>query len=120
MPFPSSRTLRHGTAAVIGAAFLIGGAPVAAADPPNCTAADLTGVVSGVAAATSGYLYTHPDVNDFFTSLKGQPREQMHSKVKDYLQANPDVRDDLAGIRQPLADLKARCKGAPASEITEP
>src|SRR5690348_11740304 len=42
---------------------------------PNCTAADLAQVSSGVAAATSAYLFTHPDVNAYFTSLKGQPRD---------------------------------------------
>ena len=62
-------------------AMLIGGAATALADdappppaPPNCTAADLAGVMSGVSAGTSVYLFTHPDVNAFFTGLKGQPR----------------------------------------------
>ena len=41
---------------------------------PNCTAADLAQVSAGVAAATSAYLFSHPDVNAYFTSLKGQPR----------------------------------------------
>ena len=30
-------------------------------------------VASGVSAATSAYLFTHPDVNDFFTGLEGTP-----------------------------------------------
>ena len=42
---------------------------------PNCTAADLASVASGVSAATSAYLFTHPDVNDFFTGLEGEPRD---------------------------------------------
>ncbi len=29
--------------------------------------------MSGVWAGTSVYLFTHPDVNAFFTGLKGQP-----------------------------------------------
>ena len=32
------------------------------------------GVRAGVAAATSAYLFTHPPVNDFFATLRGQTR----------------------------------------------
>ena len=91
-------------------------APVAVADPPNCSAADLAGVMSGVSAATSAYLFTHPDVNDFFTSLKGQPRKEIRGKIKGYMQANPDVRDELVGIRQPMIDFKDHCKETPVPE----
>ena len=85
-------------------------------EPPNCTAADLAGVASGVSAATSAYLFTHPDVNWFFTSLEGLPREDVRTQVQDYLNANPPVKNDLTGIRQPLVDLKNRCGAAPAPD----
>jgi hemophore-related protein len=102
-----------GAGAVAGA-MLFGAVPSAMADePPNCTAADLAGVASGVSAATSAYLFTHPDVNAFFTSLKGLPRDQVRSKVHDYLEQNPQAKADLTGIRQPLVDLKNRCGGTP-------
>ena len=105
------------SSALIGAA-LFGISPLAHADPdpgataPDCTAADLEGVRSGVSAATSAYLFTHPDVNAFYTGLKGMPRDQVSTKVKDYMAAHPDVKADMTGIRQPLMDIKARC-GAP-------
>ena len=106
-----------GTGTVAGA-VLFGALPSAMADPadnpPNCTAADLAGVASGVSAATSAYLFTHPDVNGFFTSLEGLPRDQVRDKVNGYLNDNPSVRADLTGIRQPLVDLKNRCGAAPA------
>ena len=86
-------------------------------NPPNCTAADLAGVASGVSASTSAYLFAHPDVNWFFTSLEGLPRDQVRSKVQDYLNMNPPTKADLTGIRQPLVDLKARCGSAPAPSI---
>ena len=111
------------TAAAIGAgavasALLIGGAPAALADPPppppppapGCSAADFEQLRSQVAAATAGYMFTHPDVNAFFSSLKGQPRDQMRNDVKNYMASNPQVQSDLAGIRQPLRDMKARCQ----------
>ncbi|MDY6872163.1 MAG: heme-binding protein [Actinomycetota bacterium] len=90
--------------------------------PPNCTAADLAGVAAGVSASTSAYLFTHPPVNDFFTSLEGQPRDQIRPQVEEYLDANPQVKADLTGIRQPLVDLKNRCGTAtpPEDDVDTP
>lgn len=101
-----------GTGAV-AAALLVGTAPSALADPPNCTAADLAGVAAGVSAATSAYLFTHPDVNAFFTGLEGAPRDTIRTQVQQYLDVNPQTKADLQGIRQPLIDLKNRCGDSP-------
>jgi hypothetical protein len=93
----SARTARRAVAGAVGAgsvagAMLFGALPAASAQPapaaPNCTAADLAGVAAGVSASTSAYLFTHPDVNNFF---------------------NPVVKGELTSIRQPLVDLKNRC-----------
>jgi hemophore-related protein len=108
-----------GAGAVAGA-LLVGMAPSALASPPNCTAADLAGVAAGVSAATSAYLFVHPDVNDFFTSLEGTPRDTLRDSVRQYLDANPSVRTDLAGIRQPLVDLKARCGQSDDLDVPSP
>ena len=97
-----------GTGLIAGTA-LIGTATTAAADEPNCTAGNLAGVMSGVNAGTSAYLLTHPDVNDFFTSLKGKSRDEMRTAVTDYLNANPGVKADIQGIRQPAVDFRSRC-----------
>ncbi|KAA0086397.1 hemophore-related protein [Mycolicibacterium sp. P9-64] len=123
----SMRTGRRAVAGALGAgalagAMLFGAIPSAMADdpalnPPNCTAADLAGVSSGVSAATSAYLFTHPDVNWFFTSLEGLPRDQVRAEVKTYMDNNPGVKTDLTGIRQPLVDLKNRCGSAPAPDV---
>lgn len=88
-------------------------APSAVAAPPNCTAADLAGVSAGVSAATSAYLFTHPDVNAFFTGLEGTPRDELRGAIATYLNANPQVKAELAGIRQPLVDLRDRCSENP-------
>jgi hemophore-related protein len=104
--------------AVIGAAFLA--TPLAHADqdpnanPPNCSAADLEGVRAGVSDATSSYLFAHPDVNYFFTSLKGLPHDKVLVKVTSYMDAHPQTKAELTGIRQPILDMKGRC-GAPPS-----
>lgn len=109
-----------GVGAVAGA-MLFGALPSAIAEPapkpPNCTAADLAGVASGVSAATSAYLFTHPDVNFFFTGLEGLPRDQVRQEVSDYLDVNPGVKADLTGIRQPLVDLKNRCGTSAAPDL---
>jgi hemophore-related protein len=108
-------TVRRAFVGVIGtgavaSAMLLGAAPSALADPPpNCTAGDLAQVAAGVSANTSVYLFTHPDVNAFFSGLEGAPRDTVRAQVKDYMNANPQTKDELTGIRQPLVDLKNRC-----------
>jgi len=100
--------------AMLGAAVFVA-APLAhanedpAANPPNCSAADMEGVRAGVEAATSAYLFTHPDVNAFFNGLSGLPRIQLGPKLKDYFATHPQTQPELTGIRQPLVDIKNRC-----------
>lgn len=96
---------------VLAGAMLMGTLPTAAAQPqpPNCTAADFSGTAAGVSAASSAYLFTHPDVNAFFTSLHGDPPEELEAKVDTYLTDNPQIFDELVAIRQPLVDLRDRC-----------
>ena len=102
-------------AGLVAGAFAVGIAPASVAAPPNCTAADLAGVSAGVSAATSAYLFTHPDVNAFFTGLEGSPRDELRGAIATYLDANPQVKAELQAIRQPLTDLRDRCGGQPAS-----
>ena len=107
---PSARRVVAGAIGVGAVAGALFAAPSALADPPpNCTAADRAGVAAGVSAATSAYLFTHPDVNDFVTSLKGQPVDQIRSDIQNYLDANPQTKADIQGIRQPLTDIRERC-----------
>lgn len=54
-------------------------------------------------------MFIHPDINAFFTSLAGLPRDTVRAKVKDYLAANPQAQADLSGIHQPLVDMRNRC-----------
>jgi hemophore-related protein len=118
---PSARRAITGAigAGALAGVMLFGGAATATAEPPApvpppCTAAELARVMSGVTFDTSNYLTDHPAVNDFFTSLKGQPTDQIGDQVQSYFDANPGVRDELQAIRQPSVDFRQRC-GAPAS-----
>ena len=111
MLFSAQTVCRAVTAGASSGAMLIGSAAIAMAQPPpNCTAADLAGIAGGVSTATSAYLFTHPDVNAFFTVLKGQDRDVMRENIQNYLNANPQAQSELQGIRRPLVDFKARCQ----------
>lgn len=103
--------LRTALAALAAGGCLIGSAGVATADdpPPGCTTADMTGVMSGVSAALSAYLFTHPDANAFFSGLQGLPKPQVRDRTEAYLTANPEVRADLEGIRAPSVQFRDRC-----------
>jgi hemophore-related protein len=116
-----------GTSAMAGA-MLFGGASLAFADPapeppppapaapaPGCTAADLAQASGTVGTAMAGYLFSHPDVNNFFTGLRGQPNEEIRGDVKNYMNAHPQVESEINGIRQPLTDLSDRCDYHPNS-----
>ncbi|PXX09298.1 heme-binding protein [Mycolicibacterium moriokaense] len=112
----SGRSLRGAVVGVIGAsAMLLGGASIATAEPgpavapPNCTAGDLAVASGTVGTAMGDYLFSHPDVNDFFTSLRGQPNAEIHDRVQTYMDAHPQVESEITGIRQPLTDLRSRC-----------
>jgi hemophore-related protein len=95
--------------------MLFGGVSIATAEPgpaaapPNCTAGDLAVASGTVGTAMGDYLFSHPDVNDFFTGLRGQPNDEIHDRVQTYMDAHPQVESEINGIRQPLTDLRSRC-----------
>ncbi len=128
----SARTARRAVAGAVGTGTIAGAmlfgamssaaaqpAPPAPPAPANCTAADLASVAGGVSTATSAYLFAHPDVNWFYTSLEGLPRDEVRVRVQDYLNQNPLAKADLTGIRQPLVDLKNHCNDANGDGIPD-
>jgi hemophore-related protein len=102
---------RRTAASVLGAGGVLLGvaAPAVAYDGPGCTAADITAVEAQVATAMTGYLFTHPDVNAFFTSLDGLNRSDSQSKAQAYLAANPQIKAEIDAIRGPGSALRDRC-----------
>lgn len=104
-------------AGAIAGTLLSSAAGIAAADPtprpPNCSAADVASVAAGVAATLSTYLFTHPDVNGFYTGLQDQPKDQIGAQVQNYFSTNPQEEAELEGIRQPLTDIRERCQWTP-------
>jgi hemophore-related protein len=104
-------------AGVIAGTLLSSAAGTAAADPtprpPNCSAADVASVAAGVGTALTTYLFTHPDVNAFYTGLQDQPKDQIGTQVQNYFSNNPQEEAELEGIRQPLTDIRERCQWTP-------
>lgn len=102
--------VRSAVVAMAAGAVLLGGAATAAADDlPNCTAADLAGITGGVSTAMSAYLFTHPDVNAYMTGLKAMPKAERQQQIRNYMDANPEVKDQMTAIRQPVVDFNTRC-----------
>ena len=104
-------------AGAIAGTLLSSGAGIAAADPaprpPNCSAADVASVAAGVATSLTTYLFTHPNVNEFYTGLQDQPKDQIGAQVQNYFSTNPQEEAELEGIRQPLTDIRERCQWTP-------
>lgn len=108
----ASRTARGVVVGVLSTASLAAAlslGPSAQAAPANCTAGDYAQIAAGVSAGTSVYLFTHPEVNDFFTSLEGVDRDTARAEIEEYFEANPQVAAEIGGIRQPMVDLRNRC-----------
>jgi hemophore-related protein len=115
----STSAARRAVACTIAAGAIVGvtcfAVPSASAAPPpppapGCSAGDFEQVTSEVSAATSAYFFSHPDVNAFFSTLKGRPKDETKGEVATYFDGNPQAKTDLAGIRQPLHDFKIRCQ----------
>lgn len=104
-----TRCLVRATAAVLGTGGVLLGVAAPASAAPNCTAADISAVITEVSAAMTSYLLERPDVNDFFTSLQGIPEADAHQQARDFLNANPGVKADIDAIRGPAVDLRNRC-----------
>ena len=104
-----SAIIRSAIAAAAAGAAMFGSVGIAAADPPNCTPADLAGIKAGVSAATSTYLFSHPDVNANLDRIDDLPTPERHAQLQAYFDTNPTVKDELNAIRKPVVDFHARC-----------
>ena len=103
--------VRRAAVSVLGAgAVLTAGAATAVADTaPGCTAGDITAVEGQVATAMSGYFFTHPDANAFFSGVQGLPKAEAFNQTQAYLSANPQTQAEISAIRGPVLDLRNRC-----------
>ncbi|MCW1960034.1 MAG: heme-binding protein [Mycobacterium sp.] len=110
LTFSARRTAASVLGSGIGLGVLLGFAAPAVAGPgPGCTAGDITAVEAQVATAMTGYLFTHPEVNDLFTSVDALPRPEARNKIASYLAANPQTKAEIDAIRGPAFALRDRC-----------
>src|ERR1700755_2591952 len=104
----SARTARRAVAGAVGTgalagAMLFGALPTAMAEEPaNCTGGDRGVPAPGVSKAAPDYLFSHPDVNFFFTSLEGKTRDEVRAEVDKYMAGNPTAKGELTSTLQPL------------------
>jgi hemophore len=114
---PAAVSLRRGLAGVF-AAFIAGGAAVAALAVPAataasdpCAASELARTIGSVATSTGNYLDAHPQTNQALTTISQQQTgPQSLGAIKSYFDANPQVAKDMQTLQQPLANLSGRCK----------
>lgn len=109
---------RSAGAAVLSAGVaLMAGAGTAVADAvPGCWASDITAAEAQAATGMTAYLVTHPEVNEFFSGLQGLPSAEIARRTITYLNANPQIQNELDGVRAPVFDLRDRC-GIPYDTI---
>ncbi|MDG4665410.1 heme-binding protein [Mycobacterium sp. 236(2023)] len=92
-----------------GAAAIV--SPVASAQPadPACSASNIAGTVSNVAASEGAYLAANPQINDALTDISAQPQPEAQSAYAAFFQQNPQIEDQLMAVHQPASALEAQC-----------
>lgn len=94
--------LAFGTAAIV--------APVAGAQPaPECSASNVAGTVSTVAASEGAYLAANPQTNEALTAISVQPQPEAQTAYAAYFEQNPQVEKQLKAIHQPASALETLC-----------
>jgi heme-binding protein len=115
----SATTVRRGLFGMFAGGLLAFGsaaiiAPVANAQPapvpgPECTASNVAGTVSTAAASEGAYLTANPQTNDALTTISAQPQPAAQSAYASFFAQNPQVKDDLTAIHQPVSALQDNC-----------
>ncbi len=115
----SVKNIRRGLFGALAGGVLIFGsaailAPVVTAQPqpddvPDCSAANVANTVSAAAAAEGAYLVANPPTHSQLSSISSQPQDQAQDAYNSFFEANPQARDDLAAIHQPVSALNEQC-----------
>jgi heme-binding protein len=104
--------------AIVGACAgsLLGGlavatiaAPSAAAAPDQCSASEVSGIVSSATGAARNYLASHPGADQAVTTAFSQPRPQAAATLRGYFTANPGEYYELRGILAPIGEKQRQC-----------
>ncbi len=112
----SATTVRRGLFGVLAGGVLVFGsaavlAPAATAQPDpasDCTASSVADTVSAAAASESSYLVANPQANEALSGISAQPQGQQDA-YNAYFEQNPQVKDDLLDVHQPVSALREQC-----------
>ncbi len=84
-------------------------APIASADPADCSQAALDATVQQTTGAAQGYLNAHPGANQAVSVIYTQPREVASAGIRTYFTANPQEYFELKNILAPIGDKQRAC-----------
>ncbi|KWX68823.1 heme-binding protein [Mycobacterium sp. NAZ190054] len=95
--------LAFGSAAIV--------APVSNAQPaaPDCSASNVAGTVSSVAATEGAYLAANPQTDQALSAIATQPQPEAQAAYGAFFAQNPQVEDQLKAIHQPVSALQNQC-----------
>ncbi|WP_370332756.1 hemophore-related protein [Mycolicibacterium hippocampi] len=113
----SATTVRRGLFGVFAGGLLAFGsaaivAPVANAQPapgPDCSAAGVAGTVSTAAASEGAYLTANPQTNETLSNIASQAQPEAQQAFRTYFEENPEVKDQLTAIYQPVSAINNQC-----------
>ncbi|MBC2638126.1 MULTISPECIES: hemophore-related protein [unclassified Rhodococcus (in: high G+C Gram-positive bacteria)] len=75
-----------------------------------CTAGQIAAARADSAPKVSAYLQAHPDVDQELTALRMEPRDQRKSDAKAYFAAHPDAAAALKDARSAEHALRQQCR----------
>ncbi|WP_263999779.1 heme-binding protein [Mycolicibacterium vanbaalenii] len=76
---------------------------------PDCSASNVAGTVSSVAASEGAYLAANPQTDQALSAIATQPEPESQAAYGAFFAQNPQVEDQLQAIHQPVSALKNQC-----------
>jgi hemophore-related protein len=115
----SATTVRRGLYGMFAGGLLAFGSaaivvPAATAEPApspgaNCTVSAIANASSTVSASTSTYLASHPQTDDALSQIAKESPDQATDAYRTYFAENPQVRNELKTIHQPVTNVSSQC-----------
>lgn len=109
MKFNPFRRVTCAALAAGGALSAVLLAPIASADPQDCSRQALDATVQRATGAAQGYLNNHPGANLAVSAVYTQPREAAAAGIRAYFNANPQEYFELRSILAPIGDKQRAC-----------
>ena len=95
--------------AISGFAASVLAAPIATAEPQDCSPGGVAGTVAQSSSSARAYLDRHPDANQAVMAAQNQPRDEATVTLRNYFSTNPGEYNDLRGILAPIGSAQDQC-----------